>query len=124
MEIILNIHNPDEKLDGTECWITDYRHLNIREKAIRNIKPTRGVLKFERQKIRFYPFKKNNELKLKEIKTFDNTNYPTEIKCFTTEEECKSEYKKQFVVILKEFKKYEQTVIQQCNDLTQKFSTL
>jgi hypothetical protein len=139
MEIILNSDKEDEK--EMIVWITDYRHLDIVEKPIRHIKPTKGILKIRdislpkknfyynkihhiQLKYSFIPLKKNNEIKSKEIKLYDNCNYPEFVKIFTTEDEAKIHYKKMAKEILNQYNEYFINVKTHLNLLKSKYENL
>lgn len=94
---------------GDTVWVCDYRHDDITEKPIRNIKPTEVVVvnnddlpKNERvhyADIHFKPIGKNGEMLKKIIKPYDNTGYRSyagvSLNIFFTKEDCIEKYKEQ-----------------------------
>ncbi len=106
MKINLNKQNGQKEVNEI-VWICDYRHLNISQKAIRHIKPTKGMLTskqtFYGYQYVFVPFKKNGELKSKAISLYDNTYSQIPVKLFSSEEECRKCYKEMAKIVLDEF---------------------
>jgi len=92
-------------LDGKIVWICDLRYNDYRKKPIRHIKPTRVLIRSNKEtdKIFYYSnshfveLKVNGQPKSKMHSLFDNTGYRefkgVEVNCFYTEKECKLFYK-------------------------------
>ncbi len=110
-------------------WICDYRHLNISEKPIRHVKPTKGMLTskpcaYIGYRYTFVPFKKNGELKAKPISLYDNTSWPTFVRVFSTEDECRKCYKEMAKIVLDDFEHFLNNTQHQFNFLKSQFEKL
>ena len=114
----------DGNMNGQTVWICDLRYNNYNEKPIRNIKPTKVLIRDnnETNKKIYYSSshfvglnKKNQPIKSKVIAVYDNTGYRsitgTPLNCFLSENECVQYYKKQLEIAIKGLKYYKASMI-------------
>lgn len=101
--------NKGTVVDGTHFWVVDFRHENVLEKPIRNVKPTEVVLmgnaslpKGKRvyyAEHHFRPIGKNGNPMAKVIAPYDNTGFRgytgESLNIFHTKQEAVDFYKKQ-----------------------------
>lgn len=116
-EIIKGLHN------GKEVWICDYRFTDFDKKPIRNVKPTKVLIRpiSETNKTIYYSntffseIKKDKVVASSVIKLYDNTGFRSfpgvALNVFTTEKECLEKYRKQGLTIENEFEKWREDKI-------------
>lgn len=94
--------------DGEIVWVSDYRHPNLNKRPIRNVKPTRVLIRSneETKKTIYYSLShfvalndQGKPLNSKVISLYDNTGYRSyrgvPLNIFDNEEDCRRSYKAQ-----------------------------
>lgn len=90
----------DPKWEGKELWVTDYRHRNATDKPVRHVVPTKVLYTMHGY---FLAINKNGEVGKRRISNTDNTCDGAYLKVFTTEEECREEYRRLCNIVQNQF---------------------